>query len=360
MINILYTVNGLRINGISAVIMQYIALLDRQKYKVYIFTDEIAPKFLPELKKYGVTVICSNSRKKNQLRYVKELAYIIKNNHIDIIHAHGNSATLAVEMIVAKKYDVPVRIAHSHNTTCIHKYYDKFLRFPLYHSYTHGVSCGDAAGKWLFGRRPFLVLKNGLKLDNYRYNINDRYQLRKELNLENRLIFGHVGRFTEQKNHKFIIEVFEKYSKKNSNAVLILVGDGPLKNSIEKMVHEKGLESKVIFYGTTSEMKAIYSIMDIFIFPSKFEGVPLTLIEAQANGLECIISNRISKEVIKSECIKVCDIEDIEEWVSCLDNLVDYNRREVSRSNITRLKNAGFGIEQIKEALNQKGYLFTK
>lgn len=347
MIKLLYTVNGLRVNGVSAVIMQYITMLNKNDYKISLFTDEIAPQFKQVLKDNHVNVITSSNRKKNQLAYYKELKGILNNGKYDIIHAHGNSATLTVEMLAAKKCGVKTRIAHSHNTTCVHKFFDKMLRPLFYKTYTHGIGCGDEAGRWLFGDHPHVVIKNGIDLQKYSFDLQKRDEVRKKLGISDKYVVGHIGRFTEQKNHDFMIEVFESYLKSNPDSVLLLLGDGPRESEIKALVKEKKLEKSVIFYGTTPDTSVFYSAFDVFLFPSKFEGVPLTLVEAQANGLPCVISDKISPEVIVTKLIRVKSLSDQAEWARELQNVSFQQREQNSRQAVKELTQAGFEISSV-------------
>lgn len=353
MINILYTVNGVRINGMSSVLMQYITGLDKTEYRITLFTDEISPQYLKELKQNEVNIVNSTSRKKNQIAYYNELVSVIKRNNIDIIHAHGNSATLAVEMFAARNCGVTVRIAHSHNTTCIHKYFDKLLRPLFYNTYTHGIGCGIQAGKWLFGKRPHIVIKNGIDLEHFQYDICGRNKIRNELGIDSKFVIGHVGRFTDQKNHRFIIDVFEAYLELNSEAVLILVGDGPLEDEIRVLIKEKKLTGQVKFYGTTTDTSPIYSAMDCFVFPSKFEGVPLTLVEAQANGLPCLISDKVSNEVNLTSLIKDLPIDDAKRWAKEINTLKIEEREKTSQDAIDSLTNEGFDRVKVIKQLDK-------
>ncbi len=353
MIKLLYTVNGLRVNGVSAVIMQYITMLNKKDYEISLVTDEIAPQFRQVLQDNHINVITSANRKKNQLAYYKELKGIIKGGKYDIIHAHGNSATLAVEMLAARKCGVAIRIAHSHNTTCVHKIFDKMLRPIFYKTYTYGIGCGDEAGKWLFGSHPHMVIKNGIDLKKFSFDFQKRTEIRNKLGINDKYVVGHIGRFTDQKNHDFIIEVFESYLKNNLDSVLLLLGDGPRESEIKALVKEKNLENYVIFYGTTSDTSAFYSAFDIFLFPSKFEGVPLTLVEAQANGLTCLISDKISPEVIITELISVKSLSDKAEWVQALQHISLQQREQNSRQAVKDLTQAGFEISSVLKQVDE-------
>lgn len=351
MIRILYTVNGMRVNGVSSVIMQYIEWLPKNKYEFAIFTDEIAAEYVERLARNNVKIIQSQNRKRNQLAYYCELISILKIGSYDLIHAHGNSATLALELVAAKRAGVQIRIAHSHNTTCTHKVFDRLLRPLFYCVYTHGIGCGDAAGKWLFGNRPHIVVKNGIDLQHFKYDAEARKNVRTQLGINDCYIIGHIGRFTEQKNHEGILQIFAEYIKKN-NAKLLLVGDGPKEAQIRELVDQMGMNDKVIFYGTVKDTAPLYSAMDVFLFPSKFEGVPLTLIEAQANGLHCVISNKISNEVNLTPLIQVYPLEEKEVWTNslCVNTQL---REQESLDAISALTRAGFDIRVVIDQMDE-------
>ena len=350
MIRILYTVNGLRVNGMSAVILQYIANLNKNEYSFTLFTDEIESQYEPLLEVNCVKVIQSHNRKRNPIAYYKELSDVIKEGRYDIIHAHGNSATIGLEMLAAKMHDISVRIAHSHNTTCMHPMIDRLLRPLLYGTYTHGIACGVEAGKWLFKGHNHIVIKNGIDLKKFSFQERKRSEVRKALNLTNQYVIGHIGRFTEQKNHRMILQIFKHYLK-NHEAVLLLVGNGPKETEIRKLASELRISDKVIFYGITSDTSPLYSAMDIFLFPSKFEGVPLTLIEAQANGLPCLISDTISPEVMITDLITSLPLSDEMLWSDRLNTVVD--RPLASRIAIEKLTETGFELKTVITQIDQ-------
>jgi glycosyltransferase involved in cell wall biosynthesis len=262
-------------------------------------------------------------------------------------------------MLAAKKSGIPIRIAHSHNTTCDHKVIDKLLRPLLYRTYTHGIGCGIEAGRWMFGNRPHVVLQNGINLRKFAFDQNKRNTLRNQLAIDDKTVVGHVGRFTDQKNHGFLLRIFKEYIKENANSVLLLVGDGPMENEVRNCAKELNVEKQVIFYGTTADTSALYSAMDIFVFPSKYEGVPLTLVEAQANGLPSVISDRISREVIRTDLVSVKNLELISEWVEEIKVLTCKLRRSelLSDKAIEDLSYAGFGIEGV---IKQVDDLYSK
>jgi len=188
---------------------------------------------------------------------------------------------------------------------------------------THRFACGNAAGKWLFGNKKFTVLNNAINVDRFLYNKEIQLQIKKELHLENDLVFGHVGRFNKVKNHIFLVEIFEKLRVKITNARLVLVGDGDLKEEIQLAVMNKGLQNEVVFLGERNDVPNLLQAFDFFLMPSLSEGLPVSLIEAQANGLKIFGSDQISREADITNNISFLPIsEGIDIWVNeILENL---------------------------------------
>ena len=253
--------------------------------------------------------------------------------------------------MAAKLCRVPVRIAHSHNTTCQHKVFDRLLRPWMYGTYTHGIGCGKEAGKWLFGQRPHDVIKNGIDLEHFVYSEEAREAFRQKYHLEGKYVIGHVGRFTDQKNHDGILRIFQSVLKEKE-ATLLLVGDGPREAEVKALAKEMDLEEHIVFFGTTKDTAEVYSAMDVFLFPSKFEGVPLTLIEAQANGLPAVISDQISPEVVMTELITVMPLTEEESWTEHL-LVSETDREERSKTAIGQLTKAGHNAEKVIETLDR-------
>jgi glycosyltransferase involved in cell wall biosynthesis len=225
--------------------------------------------------------------------------------HLDykIVHSHLDKMSGLV-MQAAKKARIPVRISHSHNTNSeggmaakLYKWYIGQLINP---NATNYYACSQLAGEWLFKKRAAAasILKNGIDLDQFQYSSQTRREIREELHIpEKNIVFGHVARFAHQKNHEFLIEVFAEFCKSEKDSVLLLVGDGPLRQEVEKKVFDLKINNKVKFLGVRSDIPRILQALDLFIFPSLHEGLPVSLIEAQGAGLPCFISDQISKEV---------------------------------------------------------------
>lgn len=353
-----------RLNGVTSVIMNYYRNMDKSDMQIdFIVINEISNEYRIELENNG-SKIYQLPRKKNILKYQLELYKIIKKNQYDIVHVHGNSSIMLVDILPAKWAKVPVRIAHSHNTTCTHMKLNKIL-YPIFEkTYTHGFACGQEAGKWLFHDKPFIEIKNGIDLKKYSYNEEIRKIYRKKIDANNKIVIGHVGNFIEQKNHSFLIDVFAKLISKNSNYLLLLISDGVLMEQIKEKVHNLGLDNNVIFLGKTTEVQNYMQAMDIFILPSLYEGLPVVLVEAQANGLPCLVSNTVAKESNLTDSLKFLSIDNTSIWVENLielsDKLDTYNRLEKTKEYQLKISNAGYDISNNANTMKEKYFQFIQ
>ena len=180
-------------------------------------------------------------------------------------------------------------------------------------------ACSKLAAEWMYGKQAaengeVTIINNAIDLEKFAFDKKKREQLRKALNLENKFVIGHVGRFMKQKNHEFLIDIFAEVSKKNNKAILLLIGDGPLKQVIENKVNILGLSAKVIFFGVRNDVADLYNAMDVFVLPSLYEGLGMVCIEAQVNNLYSIVSTKVPKEAQISSDIEFCDLGIADDW----------------------------------------------
>ena len=268
--------------GVESVVMNYYRNIDRNKIQFHFLCDEDSTDIpYEEIEKLGGKVIVIPPYQK-LFKYQKELYRIFKENNYKIVHSHINALSV-FPLRIAKKAKIPVRIAHSHSTSNKKEWKKNILKMilrPLSKLYANNYfACTEYAGKWLFGkkvveRKELNVINNAIDLKKFEFNENTREDLRKELGIkEDVLVIGHVGRFMKQKNHEFLIDVFEKAIKQDDNIYLILVGQGPLEDKIKEMAKEKGIEYKILFLGQRNDVNKLYQAMDIFVLPSLYEGL---------------------------------------------------------------------------------------
>lgn len=342
-------------DGISNVITNYYMYQNHNEIHMDLVTlNTISQFLLEEFKRNNSINFVLPYRNNDTLKYMINLYQIMKHGHYDIVHVHGCSSTMAVEMLVAKIADIKIRIAHSHNTKCDHNMIDKLLR-PFFYTFCNvAFACGEEAGKWLFPHRKFDVIYNGVDLEKYQYNGIVRKQMRNKYGIQNKLVIGHVGRFSEQKNHKKIIEIFKEISKVRSDAVLVLVGDGELKEDIQNLVNMSKLN--VLFVGLSNEVERWLQAMDVMIFPSLFEGLPLGLVEAQASGLPCFLSDTISRDTKITDLVEFIPLmEKSEVWAEKVLNVIGkYKRADRIEYVKTQIRDAHFDIKYNCKELSKK------
>lgn len=290
-------------------------------------------------------------------QYGKSLEEFFKSQlKYQIVHSHLDKMSGLV-LKAAKKAGIPVRISHSHNTSSegsmAAKLYKWYIGQLINSNATNFYACSQVAGEWLFKDRSASILKNGIDIDQFLYSSEARKKTRGELNIsENTIVFGHVGRFAHQKNHEFLIDVFTDFCRSEMDSVLLLVGDGPLRQEIEKKVCNLKMGDKVKFLGIRNDISSLLQAFDLFIFPSLHEGLPVSLIEAQGAGLPCFISDQISPEVdMDMGLVEFIPLNNTNVWVERIKKRVPMAfYREV---NLEPLKLKGYNIKDTAAQLER-------
>lgn len=334
-------------DGITNVILNLMNNADNSEYQFDLVSIN-EPE--PILKKaicdaHNLTIIPRSIR--HPLRFINEYRKACEG--YDIVHVHGNSATMFLEMFAAKLAGVKVRIAHSHNTFCNARIIDKVFRAPFYALCNGRLACGQAAGKWLFRSREFSVINNGIDSEKFRFNLDTRNRLRKELGWNDEKIIGHVGNFYEAKNHTLIIDVFSELHQHDDTYKLILIGIGPLIDSIKEKAQNLGLADSVYFAGSVENVNEYLCAIDLILMPSIYEGFPLTLVEEQANGMSCVISDDIARDVDLTGNVEFISRGlDVAEWVAFIERQFSSNidRKEKSRKAIENIKAKEYDIKK--------------
>lgn len=330
-IRVLQVVTIMNRGGLETMLMNYYRKMDRSKIQFDFMTHrQEHGDYDDEIEELGGKIYrMSPIKPGNYRKYFKELEEFFKRNkEYLIVHSHINENSGLI-LKKAKEFNIPCRIAHSHLSDLKIDYKFPFRlygRLQLKDSANEYFACSEKAGYWLFENQinkgeKIQVLKNAVDSNIFKFNRDKRELKLKELQLNSKLVIGHVGRFNPQKNHDFIIEIFNEVYKKNKNAVLLLIGDGYLRKDIENKVAKLNLVDSVKFMGVRSDIANIMQAMDIFLFPSLFEGLPVVLIEAQAAGLKCIVSDTITKESDISGNIKFLNLKiPAEKWADIILN----------------------------------------
>ena len=350
-------------SGIPNVIFNLLSHLPTGSVKLgYVSINDPSEYHREVLKSIGAELYVIPRKMSHPIRYIMKLARVSRN--YDIIHIHGNSATMVLEMIAAKLGGVRTRIAHAHSTKCTQKIIDRLAR-PIFYALCNGrMACGVEAGKWLFGNRDFKIVKNGINVDKFRFSLEKRVTIRKRLDLSeetdplsgnNITIIGHIGNFVEAKNHHYLIKIFDEYHKSHPDSKLLLLGAGPLMNGVKDTVNNLGLNDSVIFAGSVDNPQDYMNAMDVIAMPSLYEGFPLTLIEEQANGLPIVAADTITSDANISGNISYCSISEecLESWKKMLEDGLGskMSRNERSKMAIIQIRKNGYDMSSVAIAL---------
>lgn len=326
--------------GVESVVMNYYRHIDRTKIQFDFICDEDSTNIpYEEIEKLGGRVILIPPYQK-LFKYHNKLKKILKDGNYKIVHSHINTLSI-FSLFAAKCAGVPVRIAHSHSTTNKKEKKKNLLKQALRPFSkvfaTDYMCCSELAGRWLFGNKEYdkgnvYLLNNAIDLDKFKYDEKIRSEKRKKLNIsDDTLVIGHVGRFVEQKNHRFLIDIFNEIHKQNSNSILLLAGQGPLMEEIKSKVESLGLEKFVIFLGQRNDIDELYQAFDVFCLPSLYEGLPVVGVEAQATGLLCIFSDDMTKETKVLDTTEFLSLkQSAEEWANdIVKKQSKYKRKDV-------------------------------
>ncbi|NWQ39145.1 glycosyltransferase family 1 protein [Bacillus sp. EB106-08-02-XG196] len=350
-IRVLHVVVNMNRGGAETLVMNLYRNIDRTKVQFDFLTCKEGI-FDSEIKELGGTI--------HRIPYVSEVGhfgylkslnnFFSTNNEYTIVHSHLNRMSGFV-LRAAKRAGIRYCITHSHNTggeggllAKGYKWYSG-LFIPSNSDYT--LACSQAAAKWLFGRKSndARLLNNGIEPEMFSYSPDIRMRKRKELGISDQIVIGHVGRFTKQKNHMFLIEVFAEFVKRKPESTLLLCGDGVLRKDIERKVYELNLQKEVKFLGVRSDINQLLQAFDLFLFPSLHEGLPVTLIEAQAAGIPCLISDEITNEVdMGLDLLKFLELTSVDSWVAELENF-SMEQRERNTSKLKMLRDKGYDIK---------------
>lgn len=345
MIRILHVVTDMRRGGIETMLMNYYRHIDRDAIQFDFLTHrDYRSDYDDEIESLGGVIYHLPNLNPFSKFYKNALrCFFTAHNEYRIVHVHQDCLS-SVILKVAKQCNIPVRIAHSHSNS-----QNKDLKYPiklLFKQFipkyaTHLMACSEEAGRWMFGKNDeFTVLNNAIDASVYSYETEKRESVRKSFNIhKDTLVLAHVGRFSYPKNHSFIIDIFRQVSNQR-NAKLLLVGDGKLRIEIEEKVKNLGLQSRVIFAGVRSDVADILQGMDVFVFPSNYEGLPVTIIEAQAAGLPCFISDKVPIECKKTDLVQQIPLSaGAEKWANAITSC---NKERKNRYE--EIKESGFDI----------------
>lgn len=290
-----------KIGGIETFLMNYYKSIDRKKVQFDFISPHKKMAYEASFKNNGAIIYHIDSPKKNPIRYYCSIKNIIQKNNYRTVHVHMRSAANILPIIAAKRAGATCIIAHSHSTNTPRNPIKRILHFinrPFIKQADIHLACSKSSGAWMFKKTPYNVCHNAINLNSFKYDQNKRSSFREKYSIPNdAFVIGHIGRFSKEKNQKYIIDIFKDVLKSRPNTKLILAGDGKTQKKIKSYAKKININKNIIFTGLIEETASFYSAIDVFVLPSLYEGLPVCCIEAQASGVKCILSNKITSEV---------------------------------------------------------------
>ena len=354
-IRILHIVTYMGRGGLETMLMNYYRAIDRTKVQFdFLAHRDFRADYDDEIEALGGKIYRLPNLNPFSRSYLGALDRFFREHpEYRIVHSHLDCMS-AIPLKAAKKHGVPVRIGHAHNSNQPRdaKYLLKlFYKRMIAGQATQLFACSEEAGRWMFGNADFRVLNNAIDAGKYAFDADIRSTVRRELGLPaDALVVGHVGRFDPQKNHRFLVEIFEKMPE---DARLLLVGDGVLRPDVEQQAEALGIRDRVLFTGVRTDVDRLLQAMDVFLMPSLFEGLPVSIVEAQAAGLPCLISDKVPIECKKTELVTQIPLEaSPDEWAEAVLSAAEASRGDT----LSRIREAGFDIRANAEWL-QNYYL---
>ncbi len=328
--------------------------IDREKYHFDFIAISRNSSLIDFFKENGSEVYVLPSCKRI-IGYCRAFYKIIKDGKYDVVHFHKNSCANSIGIFIAHFAGVKKIITHAHNTSSIsggvvNLFHHLFK--PFVNRWSHiKLACSPEAGKWIFSDDNFELIKNGIDIDKFKYNALIREETRNSLGLRDNFIIGHVGNFIPQKNHKFMVDIISEVVKFKENAVLMLVGRGDLMEETKKYAIEKGVIDNVRFLGSRTDAHNLYQAMDMFLFPSFHEGLPIAGVEAQTSGLPCFFSDAISDTIVLSDTVTYMSLElSAKEWAEkIIDVTADFERKDISGI----ISDAGYDVKKTARRIEE-------
>lgn len=348
MIRILHIGMSSNPGGVENFVMNIYRKIDKNKVQFDFLVDHDYPKiaYEDEILSLGGKIYREYYRRKEIFNPTRKSIKQFFGEHPEIsgVHMHANTLNPMFKVLeIAKKINLPVRILHSHNSGYMKKLklkdflYEKYAKLKIRGTTTDLLACSNDAGKWMFKGKKYTVINNSIELEKYVYNSEKREQVRNDVGIAgDEILVGTVTRLNFQKNPMFLARTFVELCNLNSNYKLLVIGDGELKDEIKKFFEEKRVSQKVIFLGSVENVSEYLSAMDIFVFPSKFEGFGIALLEAEVSGMNCYASDTVPKEIKCTENLTFLSLEEGEKrWAEKINSgaLIDNRKIDLKAFN---------------------------
>ncbi len=345
----LHIVGGMYPGGLENFIMNIYRNLDRGRVQFDVIVHSLREgDYTKEIEAMGGKVYLAPRKSRHPLGNFLAIRKIVKENGYEVVIRHSDNAFPVLDLLAARMGGAKRRIYQSHSSSSSHIGLHKFFRMFMGIIPTDRFACSENAGRWMYGRRAFRIVKNAIDVTQYRFSAQLREQARNEWQMEDCAVYSHVGIYMPAKNHRFLVDVFARIIEKQPNARLLLIGEGGLREDIERQVKENHLEKQVILTGIRSDVPKLLQMTDVFLFPSVYEGLPLSVIEAQAAGLPCLISDRITKEVVVTEQVVSMPLEKLkEQWAEQAIALSKIPRDRYAESSQELVGKAGYDVKEL-------------
>lgn len=359
-VRVLHMINSLHFGGSQAFIMSVYRNIDRTRLQFdFVVTPEEEKDLYEEVRKMGGRIfVCPRYTFINHFTYLKWWEHFFTEHpEYKIIHGHVRS-TSAIYLSIAKKHGLTT-IAHSHSTSngkSLLGLVKTIMQYPTRYIADYLFSCSDLAGKWMYGEKAtkqdnYQMIPNGIDIHRFTYSEAKRKIVRQSLGiLEDEFVIGHIGRFTKPKNHIFLLQTFSAYLKKHPHSRLLLVGDGTLLQPMKKACGQMNIMNHVIFTGARSNTEDYYQVMDVFAFPSLWEGLPVSVVEAQASGLPCLISDNITRNVQLTSLPKYLPVTDMTAWLNAFE--IESQKKRTGCSEEDQRKLRAFDAKEVARKLS--------
>ncbi len=343
------TVGSMHYGGVQNFLINLYRHIDTEKVQFdFVLMTKEEGVYEKEILSKGGKIYRIPQMKNSFIGHYRALYKIIKENKYEIVHRHTTTSVCWPDLMVAKLAGAKKTISHSHSSFWKHPIIHK-LCIPFLNVFSSmRLACGDLAGKWLYGKKEFSVINNGVVLEKFSYSKETRERIRKELEIEDKIVVGNVARLSYEKNQKFLIELLSEMVKDNPNVILLLIGDGPLRKELTDFTRELCVEGNVRFLGMRDDVNDLLQAMDVFVLPSLFEGFPISVVEALVSGMPCIISDKVSNEVDYKGLVSQIGLEEpLEVWRDSIFRMINIARQD----RTIEMNNAGFGIHTTAQIL---------
>ena len=346
-IRILYCLYGLNIGGAETFVYNVYSAIDQKSFEIdFVLQDPTLAneKLIALIRQREGKIYFLPNVYKSPWGFWRGLSALLQKGKYNVLHYHVNALINILPVFVCKRCNMPL-IVHSHSTSnakggFIGRYVHTFNRWLLNKQKFEKLACGPEAGEWCFKNGTFTVIENAVNMNHFAFNKRYRDDLQKQLNPAGKRVIGHIGRLVEAKNHKFLISLFCEYKKRHPDTLLIIVGDGELKVKLEKQASDLGVQDSVLFIGNVQDPERYFSLFDCFVFPSLFEGLPFTLIEAQASGVPVVASSTITPVAKIIDEMEFISLDaSLETWINAIDNAMyktkgrNYNMKKAQISD---------------------------